>query len=496
MDPDYTLRTLWRAFKLYIRYASGNDLGRWVLVPTLKSRFLVDALFFIENYMMFEIVKGVTIDAFQELRLAKAKRMSDTLGVCFICGIEKLVFERAFDRTAFERHIKTDHNMWNYLYFIIYLWEQDKDDDDGLELFVRGCIDAKDISWFPINKSVSLINSQAEEVEDESLQGVFRKDLVVLDGSFKSRLHDVYEFVEKGVERICRVLEDSNLAMLPSRQGTRAGHSRALLGSERGILGMSDEQALIEEPTKELFTIRMIDISGLALEECELSNVEVTMRCGEFVRVVPATGYLVTAGARISSPPPRTAASTSSRHTISAGSNSHRRHRHTHHHSRRSNASPSLVDQEQSYASVELTDDRTKYSVVFESEDRVIHEGPLPEIDPLLLQIQVALNCGARMKFVGYVALDLGEVVGELSRKHSSDRLAKGSNAASSIKPPNITLELPFPQHDNSIFPSECNMRLSIMHSFSDSVGGDGKQLNIFLSNPVDRIDYITGTGK
>jgi hypothetical protein len=27
-----------------------------------------------------------------------------------------------------------DHNIWNYAYFMIALKEQDKDDDDGLEL--------------------------------------------------------------------------------------------------------------------------------------------------------------------------------------------------------------------------------------------------------------------------------------------------------------------------------------------------------------------------
>jgi hypothetical protein len=46
--------------------------------------------------------------------------------------------------------------MWNYLYFIFYLWEQDKDDDDGLEQYVRRMVDDEKISWFPINNAMSL----------------------------------------------------------------------------------------------------------------------------------------------------------------------------------------------------------------------------------------------------------------------------------------------------------------------------------------------------
>lgn len=39
--------------------------------------------------------------------------------------------------------------MWNYAYFMIALKEQDRDDDDGLELFVRKCIGTHNVEWFP-----------------------------------------------------------------------------------------------------------------------------------------------------------------------------------------------------------------------------------------------------------------------------------------------------------------------------------------------------------
>jgi len=111
------------------------------------------------------------IDTFSSLRAEKLEKTRDTMEVCFICGIDKQIFDRASDEPdGFKTHIKIDHNMWNYLYFIFLLWEQDKDDDDGLEQYVRRAIEADEISWMPLNKAMRLeqVASGAE---------VIRKDL-------------------------------------------------------------------------------------------------------------------------------------------------------------------------------------------------------------------------------------------------------------------------------------------------------------------------------
>ena len=41
---------------------------------------------------------------------------------------------RAADEPGgFNRHYKTDHNVWDYLSFVVFIYEQDKDDDDGFD---------------------------------------------------------------------------------------------------------------------------------------------------------------------------------------------------------------------------------------------------------------------------------------------------------------------------------------------------------------------------
>jgi hypothetical protein len=126
---------------------------------SLGSRYIIDNLFFfIIIIILLNVIFGIIIDTFSDLRTKKIKMLEDTTQRCFICGIDKNVFDRTIDHEqwGFKHHITDDHNMWNYLYFIIHIWEQDKDDDDGLEQHVRRCVDTDDIAFFPRNKAMRL----------------------------------------------------------------------------------------------------------------------------------------------------------------------------------------------------------------------------------------------------------------------------------------------------------------------------------------------------
>lgn len=138
-----------------------------VMDPALGTRFPLDISYFaVVLVILLNVIFGIIIDTFGDLRSQKAERLRDTTETCFICGISKQTFDRAADGPdGFKTHITLDHNMWNYMYFIMYIWQQDKDDDDGMELYVRQCIDAKDISWFPLGKAIRL--NQTTSAEDD-----------------------------------------------------------------------------------------------------------------------------------------------------------------------------------------------------------------------------------------------------------------------------------------------------------------------------------------
>ena len=44
---------------------------------------------------------------------------------CFTCGINRYTLDRD-TKEGFDKHIKRDHYIWYYLYFIVYLLEKDE----------------------------------------------------------------------------------------------------------------------------------------------------------------------------------------------------------------------------------------------------------------------------------------------------------------------------------------------------------------------------------
>ena len=136
------------------------------------TRFILDMLYFlVVLIVLLNIIFGIIIDTFSDLRVSKLDRLKATTEKCFICDLDKLGFDRASPQpNGFKRHIKNDHYMWNYFNFMIFLWEQDQDDDDGLELYVRKCLEENDLSWFPMNTAMCLQKDDDDgrrEGEDE-----------------------------------------------------------------------------------------------------------------------------------------------------------------------------------------------------------------------------------------------------------------------------------------------------------------------------------------
>ena len=61
------------------------------------------------------------------------------MNVCYICNQGRSDFER--EGHDFKQHIKGEHNMWDYLKFIIHLKCKDKGNFNGLEDFVANALD-------------------------------------------------------------------------------------------------------------------------------------------------------------------------------------------------------------------------------------------------------------------------------------------------------------------------------------------------------------------
>ena len=189
--------TLFKCFLFSVGYGLRYQNGvSDQMKHTLGRRYPLDVLYFlIVLIVLLNVVFGIIIDTFGNLRNKKIQRLIDTTEKCFICGISKQVFDRSsVVPNGFKIHITTDHNMWNYLYFIIYIWEQDKDDDDGLEQYVRKSLELGDISWFPMNKALRLTVTNTAEDElriqlNSDIEGI-EKNLFTKIQTFQNHLNE------------------------------------------------------------------------------------------------------------------------------------------------------------------------------------------------------------------------------------------------------------------------------------------------------------------
>merc|ERR1711988_421907 len=168
-------RSLYHCFLYSLNYGMRLSGGVGDLMSHTLSfdRVVVDLLYFmIVLVILLNIVFGIIIDTFSDLRNKKLERLHDTTEICFICGKDRLEFDsKSIEPGAFYNHIHNDHYMWNYVNFIFFIWQQDRDDDDGLELFVRKLVEHNDITWLPSGQALVIqdLDGDSEEPLAEQL---------------------------------------------------------------------------------------------------------------------------------------------------------------------------------------------------------------------------------------------------------------------------------------------------------------------------------------
>lgn len=105
-------------------------------------RFVYDLLFFfIIIIITLNLIFGVIIDTFSDLRQEKQQKDYTLRNTCFICGLDRTKFDNK--TISFDEHTKMEHNMWKYLYFLILIKVKDKTEFTGPESFVYDCIQVK-----------------------------------------------------------------------------------------------------------------------------------------------------------------------------------------------------------------------------------------------------------------------------------------------------------------------------------------------------------------
>nr|UUA80742.1 intracellular calcium ion channel [Mythimna separata] len=140
--------------------------------PLFVARVVYDLLFFfVVIIIVLNLIFGVIIDTFADLRSEKQQKELILKNTCFICGLNRSAFDNK--TVSFEEHIKSEHNMWHYLYFMVLVRVKDPTEFTGPESYVHSMIKSNNLDWFPRLRALSLMGGgegEGGELEMRTLQ--------------------------------------------------------------------------------------------------------------------------------------------------------------------------------------------------------------------------------------------------------------------------------------------------------------------------------------
>ena len=136
------------------------------LVPA-SGIFFNFTYFIIINLIMTAIISGIIIDTFSEMRANSQTIENDIYERCFICNIDRDDFEKL--GLDFNKHIKKEHNMWQYLFIRLYLFNTDPTEMTGQETYIYEAFKQNSIPFYPIKKAMVIEGRNKQKKDLPSL---------------------------------------------------------------------------------------------------------------------------------------------------------------------------------------------------------------------------------------------------------------------------------------------------------------------------------------
>ncbi|XP_046876649.1 ryanodine receptor 1 isoform X4 [Hypomesus transpacificus] len=139
-------------FHMYVGVRAGGGIGDEIEDPAGDEyelyRVVFDiTFFFFVIVILLAIIQGLIIDAFGELRDQQEQVKEDMETKCFICGIGSDYFDTT--PHGFETHTLEEHNLANYMFFLMYLINKDETEHTGQESYVWKMYQERSWDFFP-----------------------------------------------------------------------------------------------------------------------------------------------------------------------------------------------------------------------------------------------------------------------------------------------------------------------------------------------------------
>ncbi|GIZ01914.1 hypothetical protein CEXT_680021 [Caerostris extrusa] len=155
-------------FHLYKGVRAGGGIGDEIEPPDGDDyetwRILFDiTFFFFVIVILLAIIQGLIIDAFGELRDQLQSVVDDMESNCFICGIGKDYFDKV--PHGFDTHVQKEHNLANYMFFLMHLINKPDTEYTGQETYVWEFYQKRCWDFFPVGDCFR------KQYEDELMGG-------------------------------------------------------------------------------------------------------------------------------------------------------------------------------------------------------------------------------------------------------------------------------------------------------------------------------------
>ncbi|KAG8317291.1 Ryanodine receptor 2 [Homalodisca vitripennis] len=140
-------------FHLYKGVRAGGGIGDEIEPPDGDDyevyRIMFDiTFFFFVIIILLAIIQGLIIDAFGELRDQLESVKEDMESNCFICGIGKDYFDKV--PHGFDTHVQQEHNLANYMFFLMHLINKPDTEYTGQETYVWNMYQQRCWDFFPV----------------------------------------------------------------------------------------------------------------------------------------------------------------------------------------------------------------------------------------------------------------------------------------------------------------------------------------------------------
>ena len=118
--------------------------------------------------------------------------------MCDICGIERKIFEKR--GVEFTLHKMVEHNLWDYVFYLVYLRTLDEQSLTGFEYFVLMKFQQRSTVWLPVGSTLFLKSTKGE-TEDENLN-MIQKEILESNKKLEAKMEERHNNTMKAIKEL------------------------------------------------------------------------------------------------------------------------------------------------------------------------------------------------------------------------------------------------------------------------------------------------------